>query len=333
MKKIKIPKWLEILASIVLTGAMLFWAGTMVDWNNFLPALRSVELSVAIICFIIFLLAIVVQGIKYWLFVPNVPLSRMLLVYAPANFFFNMPMGAITGPASLMMTLKDYLPPMRIASSLVMDMITKFYAMFVLLLISAIFATHVTIAKSIIALIALVVAVMTLGFWAMRSDKSRDKLLRAISPMKEKKCLQPFYHFLEQWINESIYLFEKKRRVILHLALGLITEVLIALPYYLIARNLGLNIAVHNWLWIHCFVRVICMMPLTAGGLGAREGALVILLGWMGIASAQTMTLSLLYTTLNLLSLCCCGLLFFVKPKEASPSFVPKPQAELQKPQ
>jgi uncharacterized membrane protein YbhN (UPF0104 family) len=63
---------------------------------------------------------------------------------------------------------------------------------------------------------------------------------------------------------------------------------------YLLAQSLGLGISLDRFFAVIPLVYMITVLPISLGGLGVREGALVVLLAQFGVAASDAVTLSFL---------------------------------------
>jgi uncharacterized membrane protein YbhN (UPF0104 family) len=84
------------------------------------------------------------------------------------------------------------------------------------------------------------------------------------------------------------------------LVVGFAYQLTVMFAAFLAAQALGIDM---GWTAILAFfpvVAIIQVIPVTIGGLGTREGALVLLLGSLGVASADAIALGLLFYGVNL---------------------------------
>ena len=84
------------------------------------------------------------------------------------------------------------------------------------------------------------------------------------------------------------------------LVVGFAYQLTVMFAAFLAAQALGIDI---GWTAVLAFfpvVAIIQVIPVTIGGLGTREGALVLLLGSLGVASADAIALGLLFYGVNL---------------------------------
>ena len=78
-------------------------------------------------------------------------------------------------------------------------------------------------------------------------------------------------------------------------AISLVAQLLVVAVYVLLGDALGIALAVESYLSVLPLVFLVSALPISIGGLGVRESALVTLLGTLGVASSQAAALSLAY--------------------------------------
>ena len=78
--------------------------------------------------------------------------------------------------------------------------------------------------------------------------------------------------------------------------LSLLSHVLGTLMYGSLARSLDLDLALTTCGWLRAVLQLLFLMPLSVGGIGVRETALILLLAPLGVSSAQAVAYSFLLT-------------------------------------
>jgi uncharacterized membrane protein YbhN (UPF0104 family) len=84
------------------------------------------------------------------------------------------------------------------------------------------------------------------------------------------------------------------------LTVGFAYQLAVMLGAFFAAKALGIDIGWTAILTFFPMVAIIQVIPVTIGGLGTREGSLVLLLGSLGVASADAIALGLLFYGVNL---------------------------------
>jgi uncharacterized membrane protein YbhN (UPF0104 family) len=92
--------------------------------------------------------------------------------------------------------------------------------------------------------------------------------------------------------------------------LALVSQGLIILLWYLLARGVHFTLPTSTFLWAVPLVSLSALLPVTFAGLGVREGVWLVLLSDSGIPPADVVAFSLLYFACTLLVGITGGLLF-----------------------
>jgi hypothetical protein len=98
-----------------------------------------------------------------------------------------------------------------------------------------------------------------------------------------------------------------------NLLLGMVVQIILILAWYIIALALGLNIAPIYVLLFVPLTGVIQVLPISLGGLGVREGAMVWLLGQVRVAEVVALTWSLLYYSLGVINALIGGIVYLLR--------------------
>jgi glycosyltransferase 2 family protein len=109
---------------------------------------------------------------------------------------------------------------------------------------------------------------------AARSDRIRRKLRQVVEAARH------FAH-MQRSVLGSVML------------VSLTLQAISAVVYVFLAVGLGIEIGFVTMAWIACTTAVLAMAPVTPSGIGVREGALVYLLGRVGVPGPEALALSL----------------------------------------
>ena len=94
---------------------------------------------------------------------------------------------------------------------------------------------------------------------------------------------------------------------------GIICHVVVAISVYFIAMGLGIKLSMLQCQFLVPLANLISMLPFTIAGWGLREGAMVILLGMVGVAPENALGISILYGIVVLISGLPGGILWFAE--------------------
>src|SRR5258708_6899538 len=109
--------------------------------------------------------------------------------------------------------------------------------------------------------------------------------------------------FGDWWIVRAIAdLSADARQLLLHpraaptlMAISMVSHLNFAITAWWIARALGIQATLWDFIVLIPLVTLITLVPISIGGWGVREGALVVLLGGIGVPSAAALALSILF--------------------------------------
>lgn len=159
--------------------------------------------------------------------------------------------------------------------------------------------------RQILILTWLLLLLIWIAYWLAVHPGSREKLERVV-----KKY--PFLGFIYK-IFHSFSTFGLDKKVTLKIwLLGIAMTFLKVVFDYIIARSLGLHIPYIWFLGLVPSASIISLLPVTIAGLGLREGAYVVLFSNMGIAPANSFSISLLVFTLNIWLCITGGILYLI---------------------
>ena len=85
-------------------------------------------------------------------------------------------------------------------------------------------------------------------------------------------------------------------RLVLALLLAMLLQALLISLNAWLGEAVGIHIALVVWLFVWPLAKIAALLPLTQGGIGVREGALVILLQPFGVSSASALATGLIFT-------------------------------------
>ena len=86
------------------------------------------------------------------------------------------------------------------------------------------------------------------------------------------------------------------------LGLGLAAHVLSIVMFYVLARSIRANVSFVQCLILVPFPLLLSLIPISLGGWGVREGAMIVAFGWIGVPSEQSLAVSVIYGASSLLA-------------------------------
>jgi len=124
-----------------------------------------------------------------------------------------------------------------------------------------------------------------------------------------------------QQLYGALASYRQHRSVLLQaVALSVVLQVLYAFYYGGVAWGLGISLNVFYFLLFLPLVSLVTLVPITLGGLGLREGMLVVLFGAVDLAAADILAVSLTVHVLNALLSASGGFLLLLQRSEPNTS-------------
>lgn len=114
-------------------------------------------------------------------------------------------------------------------------------------------------------------------------------------------------------------------RIVVSLLLGMTLQALLVVLNAWIGRAMGIDIAIVVWLFVWPLAKIAAIAPVTQGGIGVREGALVVLFQPFGVPAAAAMATGLVFTAIVMAGGLCGGLLAAVLGRFPRVAGVPAP--------
>ncbi len=294
-------KILEVCVALAGTVILLSIVLKNVDWLSFMDALKDIQFDYVLFALTGFLASMIFMSIKFYMAYPDGGFWFVFRSLMLSNFFYILPAGAVLGTGSIIALLHQEGNIYRISSVVIFDNVTKFFSLVFCFWLGTLISS-VSIPIGIHVLAWCLMAVMTLLIAGLLFQKTRRALLRLSEKCAHYRWGKQLRSLLQDFAHVTDDMKKHPLRLALHMLFGVLAEALLVLPYIVLSQPLGIAIAANNWLWINGIIRIVASVPFAIGGLGAREGALTLLLGWLGVSSGVTLTLSLLYSVLNIIS-------------------------------
>ena len=107
-------------------------------------------------------------------------------------------------------------------------------------------------------------------------------------------------------------------RIVAALLLGMLLQVLLISLNAWLGDVVGIHISFVVWLFVWPLAKIAALLPVTQGGIGVREGALVILFQPFAVSSASAMATGLIFTAVVMIGGLVSGLLAFLLGRRAA---------------
>ena len=164
--------------------------------------------------------------------------------------------------------------------------------------------TSYVIPIAIFFAVCIIIGFLILNPSILRLNKIVNKI-KFLSKIREK--LLEVYHTFLSFKKYKLALFEA-------LLCSLALQFGVICHYYLAARSLGINLSLTSFFFIVPVVTIIAMLPITIGGMGLRENALVFFMVALGAQSGKAAMTSLVLFAMLLVLGIIGGIIYALRP-------------------
>ena len=275
----------------LVTAACLGWLSRYFDFEQIRAALAGIDASLLIIAIGLHFLSFVAGGVRWWLLFRHlhgaVAFRRIWPSYYLGVFFNNL-LPSIFG-GDLARTARLYsagLGGSALISSAFFDRLLGLAAVvsmgiLALLLAPAAYENHLALGVFGLGLLTLVsvVIIAALPQWLKLLDASFGKKWPRVQAVMA--CF-PRYRAAPGLILKAF-------------GLSVLNQLLVVLVLLILAPGLGVHLPIYQFTAVLMLVFLVSSLPISLGGLGAREGAMMSLMLPLGVDAASVLALSVAY--------------------------------------
>jgi uncharacterized membrane protein YbhN (UPF0104 family) len=270
-KESRTVKVLKLLGKIAVTGVCLWYVSGKIDFSKAGEALRNAKPFYLFIALLAFILSKMVSAYRLNIYFRNIsiqlPQQQNLKLYWLGMFYNLFLPGSISGDAYKVILLsKRYnIPYKKTTAAVLLD---RFSGLLGLGLLLAVYST-----------------------WILKNDWWIAAIVAGAV-----LAVLALYMVIKSWLKDFITSF------IPTLLLGILVQALQVVCAYLIMYSLGIPISQSEYIFLFLVSSVVAVLPLTIGGLGARE--IVFLEGskYFGLIQENSVVISILFYLITLVT-------------------------------
>ena len=289
-------KNLALFIKAAVTLALIYWLIARVDVETVRHTLAQSNLAYILLSFFTLSAVFSVGCIRWWVLIGHlglsIPFRQVLPSYYLGVFFNNFLPTGVGGDVvrTVHLNLRGHSAKSLISSALA----DRFIGLVVMLLMGAIsilLSPELRVEEDqkvyLIALIALGVLSGALLFWF--SDRlPMESLSRRYQHTRIRKAILDI-------IRLCLTYRTAVKPVFAAMLLSIVVQSLAILTYYLLANSIGIELSLVTFFAFVSIVQLATSLPISIGGLGIREGAMVALLTSVNVDVHLAATLSLLF--------------------------------------
>jgi len=286
----------------LLTAGLLFYVTTLVNLNEIKPIITQLDFSLLTIAIATHIIAFILMSIRWWLILVSsgkqVLYKKASAAYYLGLFCNNFLPTSMGGDVIRIVKLRsDGLDTNQLIFSTLCDRIIGLLSIIVMGIIGLNFSTSIyeSIGYRSIVLTNIVSAMLFVLALAALNARVRDIIIKFI--LNRLRLWNKLNNFLI-FVHQNVETLKKSRILAKTILLSLVSQILIVLTYYYIAQSIHIDLELFEFVLIVPVVAVFTSLPISVGGLGIREGTMVVLLSAIGISTTNAVSISLLYLTI-----------------------------------
>lgn len=268
---------------------------------DIVAAVRGYNVQIWLAGLALTLSSMLVAGLRWKMLIPQVGYFRLVRYSFIGQFYSLVLPGQIAGEAVKAWRIsRGSSDAPGLVASVFIDRIIGLIALLLVAIIGIVLARDELSRRFLLAAIGLIMA-LSAGLFILRLPLAQTLLSGAISHVgSHYPKLRSFGDRLlllsTAWVNCTRHPW----RMICNMFLGILFQLIGVATFALLASGVGIDIAWVHWMWLVGVTAIVTLLPLSVGGLGIREGALVVLLAQFNVAGEQAIALSLAIFSLTL---------------------------------
>lgn len=264
-------KWLKLFLKIAVTVACLWYVSGKIDFGKAGASLQKANWFYLLLALVAFIFSKLIAAIRLNIYFKNIgillPEWQNIKLYWLGMFYNLFLPGSISGDAYkvILLTKKYKVPYKKTTSAVLLD---RFSGLLGLILILGVYAFLVL----------------------------KNNLFAAIIVSGAVIAVLAFFLIIKYWIKDFIPSFLPT------LLMGILVQAMQVVCAYLIMAALGIAAHFTEYIFIFLISSVVAVLPLTIGGLGAREVVFLEGSKYFGLVQETSVVISLLFYLLTLLT-------------------------------
>jgi hypothetical protein len=297
---VKYSTWLKIAVSVGLLG----WLLAGVDLPQLRTLLTGIPAGEGLVVVVLCAAAWLVNAAKWKILLAGPSFGNLFALTMIGQFYALVLPGQIAGEAVKAWKLigRRTAETATIVASVLMDRLTGVAALLWVGFIGASFSSAES-GGAWTAAFGLLILGLGLAAYLVRLGPCSAWCRRVLSAIGNRNPFAAsFTVTLMNCIDAWIEILRSPVRLLKALVLGGVFQCLAVLILQRIAAAIGVQVAFVDWCWIFAAVSLLLLLPITIGGIGLREGALVTLLAGFGVTAEKALACSLALFGLQLLA-------------------------------
>ncbi|HRO25863.1 MAG TPA: lysylphosphatidylglycerol synthase transmembrane domain-containing protein [Luteimonas sp.] len=280
---------LKLVVGLTLTGALL----SRMDWVALGSALRQYTPGAILAALALTAMSMFIAGLRWKVLAPEIRFSRLLKFTLIGQFYSLVLPGQISGDAVRAWRISRGVDNRaRVAMSVLADRVVGLVALLLVSIVGLALSTDDFARKilpPVVVLTAGIVAVLLLLRLAFVRLTLTSFVTTAGNLIPGTRTLSDKLGVLIlAWCDATNDL----RAVAMSLILGIVFQLMGVAIFAILASCLAIELGWGDWMWIAGMTTIALLLPITLGGLGVREGTLMVILAQYSVPGEKAIALS-----------------------------------------
>ena len=284
----------KLILRLIFSFALLGWLLARTDLSSIWTVASRLSIETIPLLVALQLLAVVVSTLRWGLLIPQHNFSLLFRLSLIGQFYSLVLPGQLAGEAMKAYRLgKGYRDAETVAASVFVDKLVGMISVLTLGLLGF-YLSQLQIPHTLLMSITLSFFIV-LGVLMMPSVRIFAKALSVFYGFIESRFsgMRRFVIQLRLFTSAWISYLQRPLLLLSSVLMGFGYQLVALLIILLISSRIGISIGLEEWLWVFAIVSVAVLMPLTIGGIGIREGAFVVALGFLGVPAESALAISI----------------------------------------
>jgi uncharacterized protein (TIRG00374 family) len=198
----------------------------------------------------------------------------------------------------------------KVSATIIIDRAIGLFSMIITATVAILLPISWKIEKSVVYIII----ILNIGFFFSLGLLFilRNKVIVWEKP--EQRYLFNLYFAITKLVEAISYFYKIKRIIIPTFALSIVVQLLRCAIFYFLFIAVGQLLSIFYFLIFVPLILIVILIPISIGGLGIREGALILFFGYAGISPEYCVTVGVVFHALQIATLAP-GFFFYITQK------------------
>jgi uncharacterized membrane protein YbhN (UPF0104 family) len=283
-------KHIALIAKLAISGVLIWFASTRINLSSALAQIGAMSLGWGLLIILLFYTQLAISALRYreFLRILDTPLQYLRCVDATLiGYFFSQTfISFVGGDAMRTYRVSQHGVPLKLsAKAVILDRISGLVGQVVMLVLTMPFLLPRLKDRTMQAGVIVTVASSIAGLCC----------IALLSRLPEAVRRFRLFDILADLSRRVLVRIATVRGAFAFFVLSLVINLMNCLIFYSIARGIGVEVSLVDLVVLLPPVFFLSMLPISVSGWGVREGATVVALGIAGVASADSLSISICF--------------------------------------